>query len=647
MGGHSKRAALLGLVAISGVAGCGAPLPPLQLGEGCQPLLGGSDCLLPYPSDFFLVPDSALPSGKKVSIGSSARLVAQYGASADLHGWRAVDGFSRVPSIVAMFPSAVSSSGLVGILDDPAASIQPTSSTLIIDAETGERIAHFADLDPRATDPARQALVLHPHVMLREKARYVVVLQNIRGADGSPVATPEGFRRIREGQASGDAVLEPLAERYKKDVFPVLEGAGVDKKNVQLAWDFTTRSDAHATSDLLRVRELTLQWLATRTPKVEVKQIVEDPNSQVWRIVRGTVTGPLFLKESSPGGLLHRGSDAQVAQNGEARFEFSAVVPNALKNRAQPGRSLAYGHGFFGDLSIVENAGYLAAGLESVLFGVEWWGMSTNDVVTVADGLTSKPFQTMGFTDRIHQGMANWLVFTAAIKGQMKDLGAFQNAAQQVVFDAQPRHFIGISQGHILGGTLAALSQDLDRIALHVGGAGFSTFMLRARPFEMFLFMLEQSLRDPLDQQKYLATSQVYFDRIDPATYAPFVLQRPLPGSPADRRVLMQAGLGDVEVPNVGTYFHARALGVPLLAPSPAEVYGLEKKAGPLSGSALSLFDFGVDLKAAYGSAKPAAEPNPVHDTLRFQTSTLQQLNQFFQANSAIISPCAGACDPN
>jgi hypothetical protein len=64
------------LVATCLVVGC-TPRPgldPLPVPEGCQPLLGGAHCLLPFPSDFFLVDDAAMPSGKRVVIPSAARL---------------------------------------------------------------------------------------------------------------------------------------------------------------------------------------------------------------------------------------------------------------------------------------------------------------------------------------------------------------------------------------------------------------------------------------------------------------------------------------------------------------------------------------------------------------------------------------------
>jgi hypothetical protein len=46
------RAPALALAALA--LACGPkPLPPLSLPDGCQPLLGGADCFMPYPSDFF------------------------------------------------------------------------------------------------------------------------------------------------------------------------------------------------------------------------------------------------------------------------------------------------------------------------------------------------------------------------------------------------------------------------------------------------------------------------------------------------------------------------------------------------------------------------------------------------------------------
>jgi hypothetical protein len=133
-------------------------------------------------------------------------------------------------------------------------------------------------------------------------------------------------------------------------------------------------------------------------------------------------------------------------------------------------------------------------------------------------------------------------------------------------------------------------------------------------------------------------------DRIDPISYAGHVLAEPLPGSPTDRRVLMQIGLGDPAVPNVASYLHARALGVPLAQPSPAAVFGLTPVNDADAPSSLTVFDYGVDT-TGYAEGKPIS-PNEVHDTVRLEPAALRQMEGFLRPGGTIAHTCDGACDP-
>src|SRR5687767_9454887 len=142
---------------------------PAPTNDGCQPLT--SDCFLPYPSDFFLADDASLPSGKRVVTTGAGKLRTTEEKSADIGDWWSPDGFSRIPSIVAVLGAELSPDGLTAIADDPTATLAPASRTQIIDATTGARVPHFVDLDPRANMPSRQAIVLHPLVRLGEKSR--------------------------------------------------------------------------------------------------------------------------------------------------------------------------------------------------------------------------------------------------------------------------------------------------------------------------------------------------------------------------------------------------------------------------------------------------------------------------------------------
>jgi hypothetical protein len=280
--------------------------------------------------------------------------------------------------------------------------------------------------------------------------------------------------------------------------------------------------------------------------------------------------------------------------------------------------------------------------------------------------MAKAPSQALSALERVPQAMANWIVLQAALRGPLATAGllgptAFQRPdagpgtsleadggsnAGLTVYDGNTTNFLGISQGAILGGTLAALSPDFSQVGLNCGGAGFTQLMWRSHDFEYFLLLLAGPFPDALDQQKFVSTMQPMFDRVDPATYAPYVLQTPLPGSPM-RQVLQQNGLGDPEVPNLGTFLESRMLGDPELAPNAFPAFGLVQKSAPVGGAALTVWDYGLDLQTLYGQATPpSVTGDSVHTNLRLQPAVLAQMDAFLAPGAGIWDPCAGMpCD--
>lgn len=630
-----RRLAPLGLALFTA---CGSSVEPLDLPVGCQPLLAGTDCLLPYPSDFFRVADPTKPSGARVEISGAARMITTEGKSAIPHEHRPSDGFSRIPSLGFVFDVRVDPANLTRLRDDPASA---KDTTAIIDSETGERIAHYADVDPDAEQDELQAIILHPRVGLRAEHRYVVAVHSLVDASGAPIAAPEGFRRLRDAEEGA-----PTIDGFEADVFGVTDRAGIARSQLQLAWSFTTGSEAFVKQDMLRVRDLTREWLASNTPTVEITKVAESATGRVWRQVQGTVTGPLFLVDDKPGAALVYDDQARVRQNGTVGFRFLATIPASVRDGVRPARIIGLGHGIFGDRREASTGASerMADELGAIVIAIDWWGMSMSDVFLVVDGLVSNPKDTLQFTDRVHQAMANWIVLFAALEGPMRMQDGFRDGAT-TLYEMPSKNFIGLSAGHILAGTLLALSPDIDRCILNVGGAGFTHLMSRSRPFAPFLTFLDTGLPAAVDRQKYFVLLQEQFDRIDPATYAPSVLQDKLPGAPADRRVLLQIGLGDVQVPNLASFLHARLLDIPLLTPAPTKIWGLEEVAAPHDGSAMALYDFGVDL-SVYDEATPRLPANQVHDGLRGLDVAIEQMGAFFTPAGTIVQPCDGPCDP-
>lgn len=627
----------------SGTPDAGPDLPPLVVPEGCNPLASEHDCLLPFPSDYFRVEDAALPSGHRVKLTEAAKLKTQAGASFDFTDLHPADGYSHGSQLLALFPGGVDDANLPAMGRPTAAT---TGTTVLLDAEQAQGVLHFAELDPRAPSDARRALLLRPLERLRNGTRYIVALRGLKAKDGTPVPVPEGFRRIRDGKTAGDPLLAPLAAHYEAEVFPTLAAAGVPRDELQLAWDFTTETEENVTRDLLDVRRLTMEALEATPPVVTVTEVRDDVDANVARRIRGTLRVPLFMENAQPGALLARDEQGRVRRNGDAEVPFTLQIPRSVWGQGvAPVRFVQFGHGFFGSQSEADGSfmrPFIQA-TETVVMTVDWWGMSTPDAPGVLQAMGGNPSQTMRFTDRVHQGMANQLAVTYAARTTLKDVAELQDGGV-LVYDPEQTYFYGISQGHILGGTYVALSPHVSRAVFSVGGADFSLMMFRARPFGMFLGAIAQTVPDALDQQKFAALTQTAFDRIDPLTYAPRVLKNPYPGAPAGRRVLVQYGLGDAQVPNVATELHARVMGLTQQVPATWRVPMLIAQQGPIEGSALTQFDFGLPAPLPGTVADLPAQDNAVHEGVRRDLEGRAQVDLFLAPGSRVESTCVGIC---
>lgn len=641
----------------SSAAGDDAP-SALVVPDGCQPLLASpgdgpaatGTCLVPYPSDFHRVADATSSTGFRLGLRGAARPRTASGEENDVHDVVAMDGASLIPTIVAGLAGDIVHDGLPGILDEPAKSARPEAGSVLLDAEANELVAHYTDVVDRR-DGSHTPIVLRTFAPLKPRTRYVVAISGARlGApDGSGAAAelappPEGFRRLRDGTADADAALVPLAARYDREVFSPLARAGVALDRLQLAWDFTTGSAEQPVADMLRVRDLTLAWLAKSEPAVRVTG-TRDGTGNLAQIVNIEVTAPLFLSRPGPGAHLSRDGAAQIVQNGTTTFQLVVAVPKVVRDRPEPGRVIAIGHGFFGSTAELEGGASraIAEQVGAVLFGVDWWGMSKDDLATVSDTLVTAPAHVADFAERTHQGMANWLVALAAMRGPVTRLPELRRPSMAALYDPSFVGYFGASMGHILGGTLAALA-DFPRVVLNVGGGAFTHCMPRSLNFGPFSLLLGTVFQDPLVVQSYVAMMQRPLDTIDPISYAQYVLASKLPGSPEDRRVLMQIGLGDPAVPNLASYLHARALGIPLVIPSPTSVFGLPGVSAAEAPSSLTIFDYGVDT-TGYAEGKPIS-PNLVHDTVRLNPAALRQMVTFLRPGGVITQTCDGACDP-
>ena len=629
--------------------GCGPSGEPLSVPEGCNPLAADWDCTLPFPSDFFLEDDPDLPSGRRVVLARRAMVQNQNDQrSVDPFGVHSADGFSHMPPILALFPGGVDAGDLVFHTDDIDRTLCGESPTVVLDAGSLEPVPHFAELDPRAESDERRALVIRPLVRLSNRRRYLVAISGLHDPAGELIQPPEGFRRLRDKEAEGAPALEDLAGHYEDSIFPLLESAGIARGDLQLAWDFTTESQEHVTSDMLAIREKALEWLQGNQPQFWVDLVSDDVSARLARLVEGRFEVPLYLEADEPGAHLHRDGTGRVSQNGLGEARFVLVVPRSVAERTAsdpPARLVQFGHGLFESREKIKEERLVEMADQSgwVLLSTDFEGMCTADLSTLVYDLMYEPDQTTAFTDRVHQGMANQLVLAAAAQGPLLELAELQIGPGQL-YDPDRIYFWAVSMGQLLGSTYITLSPLLDRAALCAGGTGFTLIMFRSVPFAPFIGMIEDFAPDPLDIQKFAAQLQTALDRIDAVTYAPHTLSDTYPGCPAQRRVLMEMAMCDSEVPNLAAHLHARVLGIGLLQPAPVEVYGLPAETAP-ADSALVAHEFGIDPETVK-LAKPPESTNGVHTEVSRLEATRLQIDGFFQPDGKIEHTCDGVCDP-
>lgn len=623
---------------------------PRAVPRGCNPVAFEHDCMLPFPSDFFLVDDPKTPSGRRLAWTEEAALRATNGARIDPTTLHPADGFSQHMPILAVFPSGVDTSNLPSHTGDPDDSTDASSPTLVLDAETGEAVPHWVELDADARSADRQALFVRLYEPLAAERRYIVAFRGLRDPEGERIEAPHGFREIRDGESASIEGLEETAIRYEDEIFPALARFGVARPKIQLAWDFTTRSREQMTRDLLDIRADLMAKLDANPPAVTIETVEDRPDEALARIIEGHIQVPLYVDSDQPGTRLVRGADGSVISRGTTRVPFSMRIPRSVLERDPsegPARLVQYGHGFFGSRKEIEYGAMTAISQELgfATISVDWWGMSEEDLGEVLESIAQRPSETLGFVDRVHQAMANQIALTYAARESLLETAAVQVDGTPV-YDPGQVYYYGISQGHILGTAFVALSPGLERVALGVGGAPFSFMMSRSTSFAIFLFAVRRRVSNRLDAMKFVAMTQLPFDRIDPLTWAPHVVEEPLAGAPSDRVALLQIGIGDLLVPTLSGEILARATGTPLLEPAARDVPLLETVAAPTEGSAFVEVAFPGEPQPGPLSETPDVD-NAVHDRVRRNPPSVRQLDAFLRPGGRIEHFCDGGCNPD
>ncbi|HET6911220.1 MAG TPA: hypothetical protein VFH54_17970 [Mycobacteriales bacterium] len=597
---------------------------------GCDPL-DPAQCMLPYPNDWFTKPDTTSATGRRLDLNVLAMPRNVAGKPIEPQEWNRSDGFSAGAQILTVVPGMTKNSDLAPSGLPPVTDLGMNGGknlgVVLLDEETGEQWPVWVEIDQYTqedgAEPAgvigsvQQDLMIHPAVNLTDGHRYIVALRHLVTDNGTIAQPSAAFKAYRDGTASA---TDPRT-KHMNSIFTTLEAAGVDRKDLYLAWDFTTASTANVTGRLLAIRDDAFKQLGdtnladgniqgTKAPAFTVDSVTDftpAQNAPIARQISGHFTVPCYIAPTCeppakcdtatmgtfdtcpmPGqfALDPTNPDATPTQVPGQTYQanFLCNVGRTALSNHQLLRPVEYGHGLFGSASEINSDAEtsMANNYGMMYCATDWYGMASFDIpnaVYALNDLSRFPW----LTDRVQQGELDFLYLARLM---VHPQGFSSNAAFQFpdthasFIDTREPFYDGNSQGGIFGGTVCAISVDVKHCVLGVPGMDYSILLPRSSDYVAtqplssydptkfdpndptaqigYSSVLDNAYPDQSQRMLILDLIQTLWDRSDPDGYATHMTGG-LPNTP-DHQVLMQMAYGDHQVANITAETEARTI---------------------------------------------------------------------------------------
>lgn len=617
----------------------------------CDPL-SYEYCALPYPSMFYTREDASSPTGYRVHLGETTLPVTHQGLQPSPKYLNELDGFSPMGPLLAQFPNMVLD-GVPG-QDDIAASVADGSSIVLIDAETGVRQPIWAELDVSGEYVSgNEFLMIRMATPLTNGKRYVVGIRRLKDSSGAVIPASTGYAAMRDGTPTDNGDIEGRRDAYEA-IFGTLEQDGWSRGETQLAWDFVVGSKEGITGRATMVRDDAIARMGDSGPAYTITRIDDGAdgagyNEDIFRVVQGTFTAPLYTNEDAAGTFLTRDENGLPYYNGDIEVPFTVLIPRTAHDDPRRLPMMQYGHGLLGDQDEIY-AGYLgemANRYGFVVFAVNWTGMKHDDAAAIQLMIVQDIGDFAMIPERTHQGFVEFVAAERMMRGGMVSDPAMAfavgDAAPTGILDPSQVWYYGNSQGGILGGAYIALNPSIPRGVLGVPGTPYSLLLSRSADFTPFFGLMQAVYYDQRDISFFMAWMQNLWDSGDGAGYANFVNADPLDG--VAHQVLIQDAVGDAQVTTLGAQNMARAYGAAQVTDTPyRDIYGVPVEASGYVGSAIAEY-FHNTPDVPYTNVPP----DSAYDTHESTRRTLPAQDQMihFLSTGEVVNYCDGVCDPD
>ncbi|CAI8374767.1 MAG: Uncharacterised protein [Marine Group II euryarchaeote MED-G33] len=614
----------------------------LEQTTGCDNL-NSIHCMLPFPSDAFLIEDNTTVTGLRVNYAENTLPVSgslsNSGENAEIQSLNLLDGMSPSTQIMTAFSTLPN---LTGVADQYTVglSMEAGHATTLLNLDTGDKVAHWVESDARADDAEATILFIRTMRSLEPNTAYGI------GISGLGVTPSVAFQAILDGHQTDAPDVEARRDSMAV-LIEALNESGHDVENLNDAWQFHTASLDSIVGPTLSMRADALDRLGDGGIGCTVEDVdndwIDDTESD-FRKITGTYTVPQYLEWQNPPSKISTDENGTPQFVEYAEIPFTLVIPKILADNNESGPLVVWGHGFLGNgRGAISSAaiGWMQE-YEVAMVGTAISGWSSSDMDTIFMGLANISYFEHQ-SDRLQQMLVNQMALARTFKGVCSDIEQLYYNGTNLV-DSSDVHYMGYSLGGIYGASITAFSPDIDRAALWVGGSGFSTFIERSTNYATFAdgFVLPQAYPERNDRAVLIAVCQHMWDATDAETWLRFA-ESGYENEIGPFNILSTISINDAQVPMLSSDRAARTAGIPVLNGSMWLPFGVDVVDGPITGSAVVYWDGGYDVMPDTNAAPPLGDAGLAHNEIAPITQVNSMVEDFL-LTGIINDTCNGSC---
>ena len=598
-------------------------------------------CMLPFPSDAFLVDDDSTNTGKRISYSSNTIPSSGTVSQINLPIINQIDGASPNTQIMTAFVTDPDVSKMAGQYNIEK-SLENGHPSMIINQDTGELIPHWTEIDIRSDENEPSIIHLRTIKALDHNTSYVILFTDLKDSNDTYIEAPVGFAALRDNVITNSPDIEDRRSDFEELFTWIDENTDRSISSLQTAWVFNTASTESLIGPLLSMRNDALERIGENgigcTLETNEEVLDEDGNRSHWMLT-GTYTAPQYTESFFPPTLIRRTSDTDrtpvFVENRE--IPFWLVIPNtAISN---PADLTIWGHGFLGTGDTSGLHGW-ANQNNAAMLGTSFYGWSSDDTISIEYAvLDMEKFQHQA--ERLEQSMINQVVMIKSFMGVCADLPELYHNGSSLIDTSNPV-YTGYSNGAIRGPSIIGLSPDLNRGVLWAGGSSFSHIIERCTQYDRFhfIFASEYGYSSQLDRAVAISIMQSLWDSVESDTFLSLREEGYLDQvEPYELMTLFS--IGDLQISNISSSRMMRTANIPILDSSTIIPYGIEIVNESHEGSVGVFFDGGY-IHAPDGN-EYGEEPHPAHNAIGALKIARDMAFAYLQMQD-ILDTCNGDC---